>query len=68
VHGANRLGTNSLLDLIVFGKYAGLRAAEFANGAAFQVLPSDAAEYARQQLEDIRNSEGKKRPTPSGMK
>ena len=32
VHGANRLGTNSLLDLIVFGKHAGLRAAEYANG------------------------------------
>ena len=33
VHGANRLGTNSLLDLVVFGKYAGLRAAEYAKGA-----------------------------------
>ena len=32
VHGANRLGTNSLVDLIVFGKHAGLRAAEYANG------------------------------------
>ena len=32
IHGANRLGTNSLLDLVVFGKYAGLRAAEYANG------------------------------------
>ncbi len=32
VHGANRLGTNSLLDLVVFGKHAGLRAAEFAKG------------------------------------
>ncbi len=41
VHGANRLGTNSLLDLIVFGKYAGLKAAEYANGASFQTLPAD---------------------------
>ena len=32
VHGANRLGTNSLLDLIVFGKHAGLRAAEYRQG------------------------------------
>ncbi|MDP2975755.1 MAG: FAD-binding protein, partial [Anaerolineales bacterium] len=40
VHGANRLGTNSLLDLVVFGKYAGLRAAEFAKGAAYQPLPA----------------------------
>ncbi len=36
VHGANRLGTNSLLDLIVFGKHAGLQAAEYAKGAHFQ--------------------------------
>ncbi len=41
VHGANRLGTNSLLDLIVFGKHAGLNAAEFANAAALQDLPAD---------------------------
>ena len=33
IHGANRLGTNSLLDLVVFGKHAGLRAAEFAREA-----------------------------------
>ena len=51
VHGANRLGTNSLLDLIVFGKFAGLRAAEYANGADFQSLPADPAEYARAQFD-----------------
>src|SRR5512136_1787186 len=38
VHGANRLGTNSLLDLVVFGKHAGLRAAEFAQGVSFHPL------------------------------
>lgn len=58
VHGANRLGTNSLLDLIVFGKYSGLDAAAYANGAAFQTLPADPTEFARQQLEAIRNSKG----------
>ncbi|MCC7130104.1 MAG: FAD-binding protein [Anaerolineae bacterium] len=58
VHGANRLGTNSLLDLIVFGKHAGLRAAEYANGADFQALPADPTEYARQQLDEILNSDG----------
>ncbi len=58
VHGANRLGTNSLLDLIVFGKYAGLNAAAYANGAAFQPLPDDAADFARQQLADLQNSRG----------
>jgi succinate dehydrogenase / fumarate reductase flavoprotein subunit len=61
VHGANRLGTNSLLDLIVFGKYAGLRAAEYANGAAFQSLPADPTEFIRQQLETIRGSNGQEK-------
>jgi succinate dehydrogenase / fumarate reductase, flavoprotein subunit len=58
VHGANRLGTNSLLDLIVFGKHAGLKAAEFANGASFQVLPADPTDFTRQQLDAIFNSHG----------
>jgi succinate dehydrogenase / fumarate reductase flavoprotein subunit len=58
VHGANRLGTNSLLDLIVFGKHAGLNAAEFARGASFQALPADAADFTRQQLDDLLTSKG----------
>lgn len=58
VHGANRLGTNSLLDILVFGKYAGIKAVEFAQQAGFQELPQDAGEFARKQLEDIRNGEG----------
>jgi succinate dehydrogenase / fumarate reductase, flavoprotein subunit len=58
VHGANRLGTNSLLDLIVFGKHSGLRAAEFANGADFQPLPADPTEFTRAQIDAIRNSQG----------
>lgn len=53
VHGANRLGTNSLLDLIVFGKHAGLQAAEFANGSAFQTLPAEATDFARKQIDEI---------------
>ncbi|MFH1523466.1 MAG: FAD-dependent oxidoreductase [Chloroflexota bacterium] len=59
VHGANRLGTNSLLDLIVFGKHAGLRAAEFSKGASFQSLPENPAESARQQLDRFKESGGK---------
>jgi succinate dehydrogenase / fumarate reductase flavoprotein subunit len=58
VHGANRLGTNSLLDLIVFGKHAGLRAAEYARGANFQPLPADAAEFTQAQFDTIRNAQG----------
>jgi len=59
VHGANRLGTNSLLDLVVFGKYAGLRAAEFARGADYVPLPADPTAFAREQFEGLRNGSGK---------
>lgn len=61
VHGANRLGTNSLLDLIVFGKYAGLRAAEFAQSAEFQKLPADPEGFAREQFDTLRSSNGDER-------
>ncbi len=59
VHGANRLGTNSLLDLVVFGKHAGLRAAEYANQANFEILPLDAESGARSGFEALRKSSGK---------
>jgi succinate dehydrogenase / fumarate reductase flavoprotein subunit len=59
VHGANRLGTNSLLDLIVFGKHAGLNAAEYANGADLQPLPQDPEDYTHQQIDFLRNGSGK---------
>jgi succinate dehydrogenase / fumarate reductase flavoprotein subunit len=59
VHGANRLGTNSLLDLVVFGKHAGLRAAEFAKGAQFQALPDDPTGFALARFDHIRSADGK---------
>ncbi|RJP47667.1 MAG: succinate dehydrogenase flavoprotein subunit [Anaerolineaceae bacterium] len=59
VHGANRLGTNSLLDLVVFGKYAGLKAAEYANQAEFGKLPVDAEAATRSAFEALRNGSGK---------
>ncbi|HXF85868.1 MAG TPA: FAD-dependent oxidoreductase [Anaerolineales bacterium] len=59
VHGANRLGTNSLLDLVVFGKHAGLKAAEYAKQADFEKLPLDAEAGARSQLEALRSGSGK---------
>jgi len=58
IHGANRLGTNSLLDLVVFGKHAGLRAAEFVQGASFQPLPDDPTEFVQAQFERIRTADG----------
>ncbi|MBV6396970.1 MAG: Succinate dehydrogenase flavoprotein subunit [Anaerolineales bacterium] len=59
VHGANRLGTNSLLDLVVFGKHAGLKAAEYAKNADWQNLPGDADAGARSALDALRNGSGK---------
>ena len=59
VHGANRLGTNSLLDLVVFGKHAGLRAAEYANGVDFEKLPADAEAEARSQFDALKKGSGK---------
>jgi len=59
VHGANRLGTNSLLDLVVFGKHAGLKAAEYAKQADFAKLPEDAEAGARSEFEPLRSGTGK---------
>ncbi len=62
VHGANRLGTNSLLDLLVFGKHAGLDAAEYANGASFASLPADATDFSRAQFDRLLQGKGEERP------
>lgn len=59
VHGANRLGTNSLLDLVVFGKHAGLKAAEYAKQADYEKLPDNAEAVARSQFDTLRNGTGK---------
>jgi succinate dehydrogenase / fumarate reductase, flavoprotein subunit len=59
IHGANRLGTNSLLDLVVFGKHAGLRAAEFSKGASYQTLPDDPTESIRARFSQFSSADGK---------
>jgi succinate dehydrogenase / fumarate reductase, flavoprotein subunit len=59
VHGANRLGTNSLLDLVVFGKHAGLKAAEYAKGTDYSNLPGGTEAEARSQFESLKNGSGK---------
>jgi len=64
VHGANRLGTNSLVDLIVFGKHAGLNAAEYANGASFKTLPASPEDFVQQQIATLMNGDGKERVGP----
>ena len=58
VHGSNRLGTNSLLDINVFGKRAGIYAAEYAASADFLPVPDDAADATLDLLNQIRNGEG----------
>ena len=61
VHGANRLGTNSLLDINVFGRRAGIAAAEYSQKADFVELPEDPASLVVGQVEALRNSTGTER-------
>ncbi|PNG27635.1 succinate dehydrogenase flavoprotein subunit [Methylocella silvestris] len=59
VHGANRLGSNSLIDLVVFGRAAGMRAAELVTAGAKQAeLPADSAEQALARLDGLRYAKG----------
>ncbi len=62
VHGANRLGTNSLVDLVVFGRRGGMAMADFCKHADLKPLPRDAAAEARSHFERLRRSNGKTRP------
>ncbi|MCQ9183225.1 succinate dehydrogenase flavoprotein subunit [Streptomyces sp. IBSBF 2953] len=61
VHGANRLGTNSLLDINVFGKRAGIAAAEYSQKAEYVELPENPAELVVAQVERLRASTGTER-------
>ncbi|TVR81871.1 MAG: succinate dehydrogenase flavoprotein subunit [Rhodospirillales bacterium] len=63
VHGANRLGTNSLLDLVVFGRAAALRCADkLKPGASLPPLPKDASDLALSRIDRLRHAKGG-RPT-----
>ena len=61
VHGSNRLGTNSLLDINVFGKRAGIAAAEYAKTAEFVELPENPETEVVEMLEKMRTSDGTER-------
>ncbi|MEV7883237.1 succinate dehydrogenase flavoprotein subunit [Streptomyces sp. NPDC002817] len=61
VHGANRLGTNSLLDINVFGRRAGIAAAEYSQTADYVELPEDPASLVVGQVERLRASTGTER-------
>ncbi|QIL01796.1 succinate dehydrogenase flavoprotein subunit [Sphingomonas sinipercae] len=59
VHGANRLGSNSLIDLVVFGRATGHRLGETLKpGAQQQPLPKDSAELSLARLDHFRHAEG----------
>ena len=62
VHGANRLGTNSLLDINVFGRRAGISAAEYAATVHDHVdLPENPAEFVQSMVDELRESTGNER-------
>ncbi|GLW54126.1 succinate dehydrogenase flavoprotein subunit [Kitasatospora phosalacinea] len=58
VHGANRLGTNSLLDINVFGRRAGIAAAEYSDKHDFVPLPEDPGALVEALVEGLRNATG----------
>ena len=59
VHGANRLGSNSLIDLVVFGRATGLHLkSSFTPGAPHKALPKDAADLALARVDKFRNAKG----------
>jgi succinate dehydrogenase / fumarate reductase flavoprotein subunit len=59
VHGANRLGSNSLIDLVVFGRAAAHRCAEILEGdASQQDLPKSSADMALSRLDKFRHASG----------
>ncbi len=62
VHGANRLGTNSLVDILVFGRRGGRHAAKFIKENDWASLPADADGPARALVSELKNSHGKERP------
>ena len=62
VHGANRLGSNSLLDLVVFGRAAAHRCGAIVpHGKAQKPLPKDAGDFAVARLDRLRQAQGKRR-------
>jgi succinate dehydrogenase / fumarate reductase flavoprotein subunit len=59
VHGANRLGCNSLLDIVVFGRSSAIRTAETMKpGAPHRPLAKDAGDLALSRLDRLRNADG----------
>ena len=64
VHGANRLGTNSLLDINVFGRRAGIAAAKYATSTEFVELPEMPATAVEDMVNRMKDSDGSERVAP----
>lgn len=62
VHGANRLGTNSLTDLVVFGRRAGQHMSDYCAQAELEPLPEGAADEVMAEFERIRSNQGNSTP------
>ncbi len=61
IHGANRLGTNALLDLVVFGRRGGMKIASDMKNLDWIDLPNDAGKEVEAEFARIRNNKGKTR-------
>ncbi len=59
VHGANRLGTNSLIDILVWGRRSGIDAAKFVRENDWEPLPGSPEEPSYAQLDDLVGAKGK---------
>jgi succinate dehydrogenase / fumarate reductase flavoprotein subunit len=62
VHGANRLGTNSLLEATLFGRRAGRSAVRFLRDAVLASLPADAADASQKRIDEIWAKNGREMP------
>jgi succinate dehydrogenase / fumarate reductase flavoprotein subunit len=58
VHGANRLGGNSLLETIVFGRRAGISAVKFVKKTGLEPVSADALEDVEQEIQEIKHKKG----------
>jgi succinate dehydrogenase / fumarate reductase, flavoprotein subunit len=58
IHGANRLGTNSLVDIVVFGRRGGRKMASFVRDAPLTPLPADPEGRSREDIQRLFDSEG----------
>ena len=62
VHGANRLGTNSLVDLVVFGRRSGAHIAEYCREAELLPLPTGTGQHVQADFERLRTGTGGMKP------